>query len=883
MTDESAHAVGALSSPAEPAANHPREAPTSASLSFDHSEAPTLEPSRPQPAGEPSAPAPALPERIGSFRIISVLDEGGMGVVYLAEQAAPKRKVALKVIRPGYATAAMMRRFELEAQVLGRLQHPGIAHVYDAGVALTPLGRQPYFAMELIEGRSLIEFMHSQSLSARDRLQLMVHICAAVQHAHAKGVIHRDLKPANILVTHDGQPKILDFGVARAIDSDVHAATMQTDIGQLVGTLPYMSPEQVAGDHSRLDTRSDVYALGVILYEALGGALPHDLDAKSLAVSIRTIAEREPIMLSLRNRALRGDIETIVHKALEKEPERRYQSAGDLAADIERYLHDEPIAARPSTAAYTISKFARRNKALVSGLACAATIGAAGVIGITWQAVVATSQRDRAVKAEGLAETRRIDAEKARSLAEQKAAIATATSNFLGSMLTSADREVTMDRNVPVRAVLADAAANADIAFRDQPGVEASVRTTLGDLYKNLGDYVTAQAQLRRALDLQTRSHGEDSREALEVNCSLIATLADAGALDEADALAQRTLTTTRAKFGERDAVTIAAMHQQARVLAERGETPASEKLLRDAIALGRDVLGEKHVDMLTMMHNLGTSLGNEGKLSEAEDLMKRTLALRSEVYGPDHLQTQYTRNGLATILQKENRLEEAEQLYRQTLEVRQRVLGVDHAATLTTLQNLANCLILEKKLEEAEPLARRTYEAIPRVLGDDHPKMFVAANTLAYLMEDLGKLDEAEQYYRRALELIQKKKGYAHPESFGPLNNLAMLQMRRGQLDDAETLFRDLVKSSTAALGESHFYVGIFRNNLGECLTKLHRLDEAEKELLASEATLEQALGAGHARTQKAFERLAALYEAKGDAAEAGKWKARMSTSSAP
>ena len=305
-----------------------------------------------------AASAPFQPANLGNYRILRLLGEGGMGVVYQAEQEHPRRVVALKVIKPGLVSPELLRRFEHEVRALGRLQHPGIAQIYEAGTAETGFGPQPYFAMEFIRGRPLLEYAVQQQLNTRERLDLMVRICEAVHHAHQRGVIHRDLKPSNILVDETGQPKILDFGVARATDSDAHA-TRQTDLGQLVGTLAYMSPEQVLGDPLELDTRSDVYTLGVILYELLAGCMPYRISDKLHEV-VHVIKEEEPTPLSSINRSYRGDVETIVAKALEKDKTRRYPSAADLGADIQRYLRDEPIVARPASTIYQLRKFARR-------------------------------------------------------------------------------------------------------------------------------------------------------------------------------------------------------------------------------------------------------------------------------------------------------------------------------------------------------------------------------------------------------------------------------------------------------------------------------------------------------------------------------------------
>ncbi|MGA7929094.1 MAG: protein kinase, partial [Candidatus Sulfotelmatobacter sp.] len=449
----------------------------------------TLASAGPQPG---AIAAPRLPSTIGTYRIIRLLGEGGMGAVYEAEQDQPRRKVALKVIKSAWADRELLRRFELESQTLGRLHHPGIAQIYEAGTAETGFGSQPFFAMEIIHGKPLIEYAEARHLNTRHRLALMIQICEAVEHAHQRGIIHRDLKPGNILVEESGQPKILDFGLARVTDGDMQA-TRQTDMGQLLGTLAYMSPEQVTADPLALDTRSDVYALGVILYELLAGKLPYEVSRHVYEV-VKTIQQVDPKPLSSANREYRGDIETIVAKALEKDKARRYGSAAEFAADIRRYLEDRPITAKPASTGYQLRKFARRNKVLVAGIGAVLLTLVVGVVVSTWQAV-----RARRAELHAQAET----------------ANAQAVVDFLQNDLlaqASADKQAgpktKPDPDLKVRTALDRAAERVGDRFEKQPEVEAAIRFTIGQTYTDLGLYPEARKQLEQALDLRRKVLG---------------------------------------------------------------------------------------------------------------------------------------------------------------------------------------------------------------------------------------------------------------------------------------------------------------------------------------------------------------------------------------
>ncbi len=828
--------------------------------------APSEDPTRPGPASEDptilpeqeaaptTTPEPAQgPDHLGDYRILGVLGQGGMGKVYLAEQQSPKRTVALKVIRPGWATPALLRRFEHEAEVLGRLQHPGIAQVYEAGVHDDRGERVPFFAMECVRGRSLVEFAEQERLGIPERLELFAQVCDAVQHAHTKGVIHRDLKPGNIIVPDDGRPRVLDFGVARVTDADVNSRTMCTVAGELVGTVPYMSPEQIAGDAAELDTRSDVYALGVVLYELLTGKLPHDVRHSSIAHAARVIGEQEPARLSSVNRLFRGDIETIVGKTLEKDRDRRYQSACDLAEDIRRFLRDEPIMARPPSAGYQLRKFARRNKPVVAGAAAVVISLVLGVLGTSWQAVAATSQSERA---------------------QREAANATASMQILVGMLEAANPEESVGREPTVRETLDATAASIDELAQGNAVVEATVRNTIGTVYQSLGQFETAEAMLREAARLFENADGPRAPTTLTARRNLGGALIDLGRLDDAEALITETSAIAEADLGPDAAETIASIGDLARIHEERGELEPAEAALRRALDRARPALGEDDPQTLTLLHNLATNLKSQGRLAEAEPMARESLQNRRRVFGEKHPQTLYSMNNLATILVRIGQPDEAEQLLRDCYRLRTEVLGPEHPSTMTAAQNLANILVTSGRLDEAEPLLQESLRVWERELGQNHPRTLVAMNSLAYLLEERGKLDEAEALYRRVVDLTAQSVGRNHPEAFGPLNNLAMLLKAKKHHDEAMALFDELLASARAVLPADHYFLGIFGGNAGECLLEAGRYPEAEQRLLEAERLLRAALGDDHPRTAKAVQRIVDLYERWGRDELASQWR---------
>lgn len=700
------------------------------------------------------------PARIGQYRILGVLGQGGMGIVYRAEQERPRRIVALKVIRPGIESSETLRRFEHESQVLACLQHPGIAQIYEAGTADTGAGPQPFFAMELVEGETLTQYAERHKLAIRQRLELICRICDAVHHAHQKGVVHRDLKPANILIDAAGQPKVLDFGVARATDGDLLVTTLQTTMGRLVGTVAYMSPEQVSGDPRQLDTRSDVYGLGVICYELLTGRTPIEIRQRTLPDAVRAVVEDEPTALGSINRLYRGDVETIIAKALEKDKERRYQSASELAQDIRRYLADQPITARPPTTLYQFRKFARRNRPLVAGILIAFVALLGGIVGTTSQALRAISQRDRAREAEHVADQRRLEAEAQRQEAQRQTAVARAINEFLNEDLLAAAKPEEQGRDVTVREVLDKASAAVKDRFRDEPIIEAAVRQTLGSTYVAMGQYKLAEPHVQTAMAIYLRELGEGDIETLESMNSLAMLYQRENRIPEAEQLCLRALDIKKRVLGEDDQRTWNSMNTLANLYAKQRRYDEAEALFRHVLESRKRTLREDHTLTLTSYNNLATIYCIQGRFEEAEPILKEALDAEARSLGAEHPKTLLTMNNLATLYQDMKRRPESERLHVRTLQARRRVLGDDHPDTLISMQNLAYVYLLEDRLTEAEPLYREALAGRRRVLGDNHPNTLASMAYLSQTLISLGRFDEAGPLALECYERLRKTLG---------------------------------------------------------------------------------------------------------------------------
>jgi tetratricopeptide (TPR) repeat protein/predicted Ser/Thr protein kinase len=777
-----------------------------------------------------------LPESIGRYRILGLIGEGGMGSVYKAEQDSPRRTVALKVIKAGVASGRLLHRFEIEAQILGRLDHPGIATIYEAGTFGEGRGAQPFFAMEFIEGQELLDYADLRRLGTRDRLRLLARIAEAVQHAHQKGVIHRDLKPGNILVTKEGQIKVLDFGVARATDADIQTATMQTDIGQLVGTIPYMSPEQASGNPDDLDTRSDVYALGVIAYELLTGQMPYDLRQKMIHEAVRVIRFDEPTPMSSINRTLRGDVEIIVGKALMKEKTLRYQSASDLAGDIERYLGDEPIEARPPSTWYQLSKFSRRNKALVTGVAAVLVVSVAGALISINFALGEAEQKDIAVRAAEQARVAQEAAEVAQAEAIKRAQELQQVADFQSEQLGQIEVEqmglqlrdsIVEGASEGTRTALSESLASVnftnialgtleanifqrtieaiEIQFADQPLVHAQMLQATAVNLRELGLIDLATGPQERALAIRREELGDDHPDTLVSINEMGIVLRSQGKLSEVEPYWREALEGSRRVLGDDHPTTLTSIDNMGSLLWSQGKLAEAEPYYREALEGSRRVLGDDHPDTLNSIVNMGFLLRFQGKLSEAEPYYRESLEGFRRVLGDEHPSTLISINGMGGLLQSQGKPTEAEPYYRESLDGFRRVLGDDHPNTLGSISNMGALLESQGKLAEAEPYYSESLEGLRRVLGDDHPDTLTSINNMGALLRSQGKLAEAEPYHSEALDGFRRVLGDDHPHTLQIIVNMGALLYAQGKPAEAEAYYREALEGRRRVLGDDH------------------------------------------------------------------------------
>jgi serine/threonine protein kinase/tetratricopeptide (TPR) repeat protein len=688
----------------------------------------------------------------GPYRLVQPLGEGGMGEVWLAEQLRPvRRQVAIKIVKAGMDTARVVARFEAERQALAVMDHPTIAKVFDGGT--TPEGR-PYFAMEYVRGEPITSYCDRQRLSVPERLELFIQLCEGVQHAHQKGIIHRDLKPSNVLVTVSEDrpvPRIIDFGIAKATAQPLTDRPDFTEFGGFLGTPEYMSPEQAESTSVDVDTRSDVYSLGVLLYELLVGKLPFDsVELRQAGVDEirRTIREKDPLRPSTRltssgpastvaaeqrrtqpaklSTLLRGDLDWITMKALEKDRTRRYQTANALALDVRRHLAHEPVAAGPPSALYRAKKFIRRHRLGVTAVTAmvALVLTFAGIM--TVQADRIARERDRA---------------------NQEATIAKQVSDFLVGLFAVSNPSEARGATLTAREILDRGALQIEGSLRDQPHVQARLQVTIGTVYTGLGMYADAQPLLERALQTQRQLLGEDSPESLTTANHLANVYWYQRRYSEAESLYRDIVQRRTNLLGVDHPETMKANFDLASSYLQQERWDEFERLGLETLTRQRRVLGDTHSDTLSSMNNLQNFYYRQGRYAEAEALVSEVLAARRRSLGEDHPLTLVALHNLATTYTGLGRYDDAEPLFLKTIDGRRRVLGDEHPQTCVTLSGLALMYVKQQRYQEAESAALAAYTGYVKRMGDDHADTRRVVQQLADLYAAAGQPGKAEEW----------------------------------------------------------------------------------------------------------------------------------------
>ena len=796
------------------------------------------------------AEAPVEGARVGPYRIVREIGQGGMGAVYLADRVDGQfeQQVALKRIKPGLNTDQFLRRFRAERQILARLQHPHIARLLDGGV--DDDGR-PYFALEYVAGAPIDRYCETHALSVDERLTLFLDVCRAVTYAHGNLVIHRDLKPAHVLVTDDRQVRLLDFGIAKVLSpivSEAEAAPGLTQVGIRALTPEYASPEQVRSEP--VGTATDVYSLGVILYELLTGARPYAIEGRSPGEVERVVCGSEPEKPSANagpsRRRLRGDLDVICLKALQKDPARRYASVEALSEDIRRNLAGLPVLARPDSVRYRLGKFATRHRI---GLAMTAG-GVLVVAALTGYYVVRLStERDRA---------------------QQEAAKAEQVATFLRGLFEVSDPSESRGRAVTARELLDEGAARIERDLAGQPEVRASMMRVIGDVYGALGLYADARPMLERALAEHRRIHGEDHAEVAESETALGVVLQDTGDVTSAEPLFRRALATRQRLYGEPHEKVSESLALLAFLLETRGDAAGALQMAQQVLAMERALFAPDHPRVTKATSELAGMLRRGGKLEDAEPLLREALAAQRRHYGSEDLTVASTARNLASLLRDRGALDEAEVLYREAIATRRKLQGDVHPDVGIALNSHA--MLLDRKgdragaatsYREAIRIAERVYE------GQPHPDLAAMYSNLAATLRAGGQLDEASATYALAMSLVDRVLASSHPNRAFPRLGLAGVYLDQQRYAAAEPLIREALALRRAGLEPGHRYIGDALVELGTCLTGLRRFAEAERVLFEARQLFLTDAGPDDARTVRAGRRLEALYQAWGKKGE--------------
>ena len=841
-----------------------------------------------------------------------------MGAVYLAQQTEPvKRAVAVKVIKAGMDSKAVLARFEAERQALAMMDHPNIAKVLDAG---TTDGGRPFFVMELVKGLPITQYCDERRLTPKQRLELFVPVCQAIQHAHQKGVIHRDIKPSNVLVAmYDDRAvtKVIDFGVAKAAGQALTDKTLMTGLGAVVGTAEYMSPEQASLNNLDIDTRSDVYSLGVLLYELLTGSTPVDrksLGKAALLEVLRIVREVEAPLPSAKlstietlasvaanrgtepaklSKLMKGDLDWLVLKALEKDRSRRYETANALGRDIQRYLSDEVVEARPPSAAYRLRKFVKRNRAQVIAASLVLLALLAGMVGTTWGLLEARRSAkaerialDDAVEqkrlAEGAAEEERhakvreavradgerrakTEADARRQEAERNLSFAEKGNEILGSVFDGLDPKAKYETVAELRnalgANLRKAVRELDGAAIGDPLAVAQMQHTLGRSLVGLGESKLAVEVLQKALATRKARLGPDHPQTLNSTNYLVQGYLDAGRLDKALPLCEETLTLAKAKFGPNHPHTLASTNNMALAYIDAGRRDEALPLYEEALALAIAKHGPDDPRTLTCMQNLAGGYRVAGQPAKALPLLEKVLAQRKAKLGPEHPDTLQSMGALAGGYRDVGALAKALPLYEETLGLAKAKLGPDHPYTLKCMNNLATCYWSLRRLDRSVPLLEQALAVMEKKLGRDHPDTLGTVSNLGVNYRDAGQVDKALPLLEEALSQRKAKLGPDHPYTLGSMHFLAQAYLLAGRPNKALPLWEEALALAKAKLGPDHAET---LQSMGALAEGYRDAGRPAKALLLYEETLtlsKAKLGPDHPYTLKSMHNLATCY----------------------